>query len=246
MKRCLILGCSFSLGSWEYDGKKENRIPNSIAWYHNILPEDEWTITVASHPAGGYIQYASLISMHKLSEIDLVIIQETWEPRILLTESNELNRYNTDSTIYDNVEFLIHNSNNWLFQPHMQAPEHKKLINRINAKYNCDINNTLKYLYDISNCFEAKTLIHSTQLYCDNVLKGLKIPSYSFCYPAVGPEPMYEHIQKLTSTTVEDLFFYDSRYHNFNTDTGFIGHMNEEGNMAISKWIGPLIREIVC
>ena len=111
MKKLLILGCSFSQGSfgqnlaWSEGRFKpdsefqflqkisrdtnspiyEDIINDSLGWYHFINMIKTFETTVFSFPGNGYSLWAQFLNVMadvgKLDQYDSILIQESWEPR---------------------------------------------------------------------------------------------------------------------------------------------------------------------
>ena len=108
-KRALILGCSFTAGSYTWDpdnviwhhvtqsdgsvkkidsGVGRERLDTSHPWCRWLNPQDHYT--VYGLPGAGIIQHATILEQYyitdKLKDFDYVVLQTTFEPR--LTFSN--------------------------------------------------------------------------------------------------------------------------------------------------------------
>lgn len=93
-KKVLIIGCSFANGSYESkvsgklgEGPTDERI-SSIGWYDHLEILGDRKIDVYSMPGLGWLAYAHLLrelsSSGSLLQYDLLLIQETFEPRFNL------------------------------------------------------------------------------------------------------------------------------------------------------------------
>jgi len=78
MKKVLILGCSFSTGSFDND---DNLIEKSPGWFNFIDVLKDYHVTVFACPGMGFLAWAQLIIMLKIEHYDMVIVQGTQEPR---------------------------------------------------------------------------------------------------------------------------------------------------------------------
>jgi len=78
MKKVLILGCSFSTGSFDNDDKL---IEKSPGWFNFIDVLKDYHVTVFACPGMGFLAWAQLIIMLKIEHYDMVIVQGTQEPR---------------------------------------------------------------------------------------------------------------------------------------------------------------------
>lgn len=94
MEKVLVVGCSFSNGSYETrvpsgwgELPRDERV-SPIGWYDHLDCFVDRNIDVYSMPGLGWLSYAHLIRNladgGKLSEYDTLIIQETFEPRVHL------------------------------------------------------------------------------------------------------------------------------------------------------------------
>ena len=93
--RGLILGCSISAGTHKIDPRNSlgEVVDNQIGWY-NFLAIGNLDLVVYSFPGGGYLNYATLLdnlgmSSPHMSKFDFILLQESFEPRFLLTKNDE-------------------------------------------------------------------------------------------------------------------------------------------------------------
>jgi len=90
MKKLLIIGCSYSLGSWELDTDKKTEIlpRNSLGWYNFVDWIKDFETTVIATQGQGYSSWVQLLYYFNrtgyLNEFDNIMIQETHEPRTTL------------------------------------------------------------------------------------------------------------------------------------------------------------------
>ena len=88
--RGLILGCSISAGTHKLDHSNPlgEVVDNQIGWY-NFLGISN--LVVYSFPGGGYLNYATLLDKIDISKFDFILLQESFEPRFLLTTNDDFN-----------------------------------------------------------------------------------------------------------------------------------------------------------
>jgi len=88
--RGLILGCSISAGTHKLDSSNPlgEVVDNQIGWY-NFLGISN--LVVYSFPGGGYLNYATLLDKIDISKFDFILLQESFEPRFLLTNNDDFN-----------------------------------------------------------------------------------------------------------------------------------------------------------
>ena len=84
----LIIGCSISGGTHKLDPSNPlgEVIENQIGWY-NFLGISN--LVVYSFPGGGYLNYATLLDKIDISKFDFILLQESFEPRFLLTINDD-------------------------------------------------------------------------------------------------------------------------------------------------------------
>ena len=63
-------------------------VDNQIGWY-NFLGISNFV--VYSFPGGGYLNYATLLDKIDISKFDYILLQESFEPRFLLTNNDDFN-----------------------------------------------------------------------------------------------------------------------------------------------------------
>ena len=88
--RGLILGCSISAGTHKLDHSNPlgEVVDNQIGWY-NFLGISNFV--VYSFPGGGYLNYATLLDKIDISKFNYILLQESFEPRFLLTNNDDFN-----------------------------------------------------------------------------------------------------------------------------------------------------------
>ena len=88
--RGLILGCSISAGTHKLDHSNPlgEVVDNQIGWYNFLgIPN----LVVYSFPGGGYLNYATLLDKINISKFNYILLQESFEPRFLLTNNDDFN-----------------------------------------------------------------------------------------------------------------------------------------------------------
>jgi hypothetical protein len=82
MSKVLVLGCSYSLGSFSFHPNGDEGTTGSATWLDQ-LPAD------ITHYCGwgvGYIQWVDILESIELNKFDAVILQESIEPKFQLTK----------------------------------------------------------------------------------------------------------------------------------------------------------------
>lgn len=108
MKKTLILGCSFSTGSFTND---DHLIENSPGWYNFVDALKDDHVTVLACPGMGFLTYAQILVLIQPEVFDKIIIQGTQEPRpnVLnekLFEFNKRRNFIDDKHTIDNIDII--------------------------------------------------------------------------------------------------------------------------------------------
>lgn len=117
-KKVLIIGCSFSSGSYEtrISGKlgdpPRDELISSIGWYDHLEVLKDRKIDVYSMPGLGWLAYAHFVACMKdsgtLSDYDLIIIQETFEPRFSVLGNQFMSEFFESPTESDRTMDIRH------------------------------------------------------------------------------------------------------------------------------------------
>lgn len=131
-EKCLILGCSFSSGSYSYNndwkGTTEDWQNNrweelhdftDKGWYHYVDWLKNYDVTIIATPGQGYSTWYQILyfmDVHNLlKKYSKIIIQETFEPRISLIYSRTLDKHAMQDFIFQ--EEYIHGMARIIYMP---------------------------------------------------------------------------------------------------------------------------------
>ena len=142
-EKCLILGCSFSLGTYIYnddwEGKKNKLERNGAkgtregdvgdgeekhdfyekGWYHYVDWLKDYDVTIITTPGQGYATWYQILYFmdeHKsLKKYSKIIIQETYEPRISFIYNKTLDKHVKQDFIFH--EEYIHGMTRIIYAP---------------------------------------------------------------------------------------------------------------------------------
>ena len=64
------------------DDDKNEKLDHSICYYDHLDPQHSYTVYAI--PGGGYLNYMTVLSTIDLTKFDRCIIQETFDPRMIL------------------------------------------------------------------------------------------------------------------------------------------------------------------
>ncbi|MBF85741.1 MAG: hypothetical protein CL489_14895 [Acidobacteria bacterium] len=190
MKKCLILGCSFTSGSYgiddRYSGTEDDwknqiwqeKLESRVGWYSYVDWLKKYDVTVIATPAQGYATWVQLFkqldeTQRLKRKYDKIIIQETWEPRITFLQDIEVEEFIRSNfvkcrEILDNIEHVIlsgRNTASMLINPQETADPPAGTLTLLNLHYNA-----LKRLFaDIDKLQKNKS---DNQMFLDKNLRN--------------------------------------------------------------------------
>ena len=182
MKKVLIIGCSFTAGWYELQTNSkvmEEKVYHDYGWYDEL--PDGYHYTVYSHPGGGYLNYAELlhrlVEAGELDQDSSCIIQETWEPRICLYETNKYAFNRKEEKIHFHLK---HGQKDFIKS--LALVEKSSLTSTIEDKFDIELTIPFKnYLTDIGSSVYLNKAVDSSAIAVDHILKHAGIPTYRFC-----------------------------------------------------------------
>jgi len=152
--KVLILGCSFTQGSYAPDPTDTKReiIESSFGWYDKLSYFEDRQIDVYGCGGCGLTTYASILNQldknRTLKEYSSVIIQETSEPRLSLFQKNHTWNINIPDNPCAQRTLNITHYSTFANHPHAVFCAHPFAIDWIFAHY--DLNETSdKYKLDL-------------------------------------------------------------------------------------------------
>ena len=211
----LILGCSFSLGWYSYDGTTET-LHTDYCWYDEL----DQSYQVYAHPGGGIMSYCACLESIDIKKYSAIIIQETWEPRIVIQEKLEYytSRPNVFAWTIDNA---FHNRLGGL--PKVQKKIAKKYI--------------FEWQKGMSDWFWAVEQKHlgwdllskAYVSHLDNLAQQTGLPTYSYSF--TGVKYPYKYIKYLDVKPATEQLFYKKDLHNPDL------HFTRKGNTVLGQMI---------
>tara|TARA_B100002019_G_scaffold291696_1_gene312621 strand:+ start:2585 stop:3283 length:699 start_codon:yes stop_codon:yes gene_type:complete len=223
--KLLILGCSFSAGhytwaqpgiaNFEPDEFGNEKLHQDYCWY------DELGInyTAYAHPGGGLMAYCQCLSKIDLSGYSHIIIQETFEPRIVIQQELLYETTLRQSVYLWRIENIFHNKLGGL---HNQS---SKLADRYEFTWQDTMNS---WFYEMN---EKKPgwdmLANACATYLDTLVERTGLPTYAYSF--TGIKYPYKYIKYLDVQPATEKLFYDKDIH-------FI-HFNRKGNHILGQMI---------
>lgn len=236
MRNVLIIGCSHSRGSYFIDNKTGMESVDRSGpggWWSFIPALKDYKKTVYANGGVGWIWYAEIL--HQLSQednllnYDMCIIQETYEPRLHITNSAEYAIYNfkqCNTTLHDSTV-----ADSSLFSNH--PPNYDMIIkNRFpNSKLCSD------YLMQTSFSPTYHNLVASSKLLVSELMNFFKIPTYTWQMHRPIPDlPYYNN--NFIDLGLVDLY---SKLLNYTTSEEAGAHLTVSGNIEIGKQINKVL-----
>ena len=252
MKKILILGCSYSSGSWEpylneeektlkkYTsscyGPADKLIKNSKGWYHFVDYFKDKDVTVIPIQGEGYFTwYQVLLMLDETNKLnyDEIWIQETWEPRISFIEPKRLELGWNDPSYKQEVEDIkFFNSTGhftgFRIRPHKSDHKKQDTLEIFNDVF---FNNIIQKITELIEelCIEKKikgyvwSMGNTTLMKCKHFIKLPIKLSYNH-------KSIYGELRRLKLVT-------------FSTNGG--AHQTEKGNKHIAKLINEALTEVI-
>lgn len=238
-KRVLVVGCSFTSGYYykipvdpKHPWKAPEEVDHTYGWYDELPKQHSYD--VYAHPGGGYLQYVMLLTNKiNINDYDMVLIQETFEPRLSIdTEINYTPRRNdgrirvrglaTDTRVYT----LNWRSNRTDWISHITYRNYNE--------YGLEKNQGLDNWLTAMSYSPAQKVIHAATVELMNsICKEAGIPAYA--YGLSGNRYKHSYIKYISTPDILEELFYKDEFHNVVNDQPY--HFTKEGTRILGKWI---------
>ncbi|MDA0754200.1 MAG: hypothetical protein O3A49_05930 [Candidatus Marinimicrobia bacterium] len=232
----LILGCSFSSGSYVFaEGRDDKEKLNSyIGWWNFVEYLKNHHKTIFSFSGMGWTAYNSLLynleENNKLSEYDICIIQETFEPRFSILKPNV---FQNIQPVYENKSVKHYNFS----LADSILHDRRWYVERLNKNYNLNANDN--FIIDYNKSSSKWPLICGSKCFSLSLLDKHNIPTYLFsAYDSLLVDCKFKKIIDLKITNV---WLRMSKYHTYkwipNITSRYAPHITIDGNKEIGKII---------
>lgn len=245
-KKILIIGCSFSSGAYTLnfnDTLNPETCDYSYGWYDE-LPKDGYEYTVYSNDGGGYLQYADIVKDDRpnLKQFDMILIQETFEPRLSIDLLSKEPVYETKRN-YNSVILKKHDVDNRIYTYGWRSMVNDHISRKNKNLYGLEPNESMdRWLDALRNDGRHVHLIYRAMpAYVDQMLRDDGIPTYA--YSTTGVRYKHKHIQYIDAVPAIDDLFFDLRYHNFVGDRPY--HLNHDGTRLMGIRIRDALKDIL-
>ena len=248
MKRMLIVGCSHSMGQHRvYKNDKGDEVEltkDRDGWYNYI---DDYIIDVYSMSGAGYINFSHWFQTAiEIEKYDIVLIQETQEPRLLIT--NEVSFWQQKPQRH-----ITHNciTDKWKVANFSFYPEHDILCRRLLRNHGIDWNdNQLSYHEAVGKSDLKMYMINSCMSHINYLLQKENIPSFAIPYDETfidlcGDNHFYCKYLKMDPFrhTFKDRSLVNTWFDDELKQTRY-GHFNEKGNEVFGNIVNEALRKI--
>jgi len=208
----LILGCSFSMGWYSYDNTTET-LHTDYCWYDEL----DQPYQVYAHPGGGIMSYCACLESIDIKKYSAIIIQETWEPRIVIQKQLEYytSRLNVFAWKIDNA---FHNRLGGL--PKVQ----NKIANQYNFKWQQGMSD---WFWQMENSWDILTKACASHL--DHLAQQTGLPTYSYSF--TGVKYPYKYIEYLDVKPAIEQLWNKKDLHNPDL------HFTRKGNTVLGQMI---------
>ena len=208
----LILGCSFSLGWYSYDGTKET-LHTDYCWYDEL----DQPYQVYAHPGGGIMSYCGCLESIDITKYNAIIVQETWEPRIVIQQKFDYYEARPDVFAWT-IDNAFHSKLGGL--PNVQD----KIAKQHNFQWQQGMS---EWLWSIENHWNI--LVRACTSHLDHLAQQTGLPTYSYSF--TGVKYPYKYIKYLDVKPATEQLFYKKDLHNPDL------HFTQKGNTVLGQMI---------
>jgi len=262
MKKCLILGCSFSAGSYYLDlSDFPPEQPAPETGYYSFIDIPDIHYTIYSIDAGGYLNFASLLTDElgniNVKEYDFVLIQETFEPRIHIGKRQPISFDQAwRITKTENVQHNHHKPGHQLLNMGYRIINNKHVVDQIRIwkRYNVDWNKLpglQTWWHDICIAETKQTrwsYVKGAVTLINHILKENNVPCFVFSFQEGTQRRMKEFhtwCKPLNIPPLDEVIYKDEKWHNYVEEQKYLGHPTEEGCKHIGKLLTKALKDVL-
>ena len=227
MAKLLILGCSYTRGSYSFHKNGDEELTSKETWADNIPAE----ITLYCGYGVGYIQWVDVLESIELNDFDAVILQESVEPKFQLNKdakwitTTHATEFRPPLTRHELHESSIIYSKGIKHRPQLQEALGLKQ------------SDALDYIHDIGNNDSVLNITKACASHINNKLKAHNIPGYIIrTHEYVNYTNEHIHCKYLDLDPLFTIVGNDKKLVNTITDGGQ-GHFTVEGNKLLATHV---------
>lgn len=250
--KVLILGCSFTQGSYAPDPADDNReiIESNFGWYDQLTVFQGKKLDVYGVGGCGITTYASILNQmdknNTLGDYSTVIIQETSEPRFVLLQKNHRWNVNIPNTNIENRTLDITHYSTFANHPHAVFCTHPFAIDWIFKHY--DLGETSdNYKLDLMLSPTLMDLVDQGKSHIKFLLAKHNIKSYVFSLFGEQITDQYFHRLPLDNTlylTIKESFPNSLSGPERNTIKHLSKHFSKYGNEVLGNLVNQAFQQL--
>ena len=238
--KILILGCSFSVGSYTPMPDGNEKQTSYYCWYNEL--DKRFRYMVYACPGGGYLNYGMLLDNFPLHEFRAVLIQRTIDPRLYIPHEG-IYKLEFDE---DNIKVHTSLHEDRIYRPHLFAQFMEKDVGKNWPGIDkLDVTKEWKYFFEKLDSSRFVPIVNrAMHHYVDKKLEESGVPSFTFSLakPRHSSDSILQkYIKRLDVPNLqEDLWSTQS----YKASWPF-GHQTIEGNKMIGERVNKaLMREL--
>jgi hypothetical protein len=254
-KKVLILGCSFSQGSYARDETSpiKERIVSSYGWYDRLKCLENLEIDVFGFGGGGYTTFAETLSdLHDsgtLKDYSMLIIQETWESRFVLRKK-DFSWINDSSKEIKERELLIQHRSANPRPPQSVFSNNINILDSICEQHYKIPSLPTEFKFDILESITYKNLIKFSLAYINQTIEqyNLKCFVFSLFEPSANPE----NLPKATRLDLPLNLYYEIKNEslkNLSSDKDLpkfhLRHFSNLGNEKLGEIVNESLKKFI-
>ena len=254
-KKVLILGCSFSQGSYARDETSpiKESIVSSYGWYDSLKCLENLEIDVFGFGGGGYTMFAeTLADLHHsgiLKDYSMIIIQETSEPRFVLRKKDFSWREDSSKEIEGRELSIQHRSAFASDLAQSVFSNRESIFKQVwTERYSIKLPDNLTL--DILESSTYKNLVKFSLVYINQIIEqyNLKCLVFSLFDPIANSE----NLPKATRLDLPSNLYYEIKndsLKNLSSEIelprSYLRHFSNLGNKKLGEIINESLKKII-
>jgi len=233
--KLLVLGCSYSRGSYGFNNNDEEELTSTHSWI-DALQNDATTITHYTGYGVGYLNWLQAIEDGPLSTeldtYDACIIQESIEPKFLLTQDSLWARTTLGNIVtHELTEDSVILSRGLQHRPALQQQLH--------SNWNLDLtDNAVDYLHKLAATDMLPSLVKAACSHINNILQRNNIPTWVIkTHSHVDYKYQHTHAQYLNMSALFDAVGKHKELVNILNNKGDQGHFTKAGQRLLGEHV---------
>ena len=233
MNKILILGCSFSYGSYELIGGQEDKT-SMYSWYNEL--DKSFDYDVYAHNGGGYLNYGILLDEFDLDQYSAIIIQQTLDPRFWVDHAPKYQvKHKEDNiTIHTTYPFVQ------LYRPYLFSDE--VAFGDWKRVHDCEVTKEWQDFFEMFDTSQMIPVVNKAMYnFVDKKCEESGIPSFAFSLAKPNWKlPDHSYIKSLNTHGLQETIWGNEQYQTIANK----GHFNIEGNKLIGETVKKALMNV--